>query len=294
MLKKLFSVNFVEPSIESLEAKIRNNKRLLDFYKRWRGLENLVSLKITASDAPEKAISIFNFAIYLLGNLSSSRLETFEFSSFEDYSWNLFSNKSVQKITEIDLSNVFVALQGVGRKLQSIIISLPSNYSITLKQPIAEDVTFADLTLLKISENSIWDINTVQNMLKMLKYVAHPLTISLDRVFVLSNQEFFVLLETLQRTPRNINIELEVPKYGLDMRSLDKTLKEFIEKAKLKRRVENVSLTVEGIGSKYPEVAALLSEIFGDKRRRLKGNKDQEEEEDLADEIDDDDENSLV
>ena len=249
------------------EARRQN---LVDFCEKWKGLRNLVSLKISATHIPEAVSFIQSLVNMILTSIPS--LVNFQFQFLDVISYQDFQDKKKIEIAHsFDLKDIFKALQGFSHQIQKINIQYPQSYGFTWASSENMNLNFPKLTLLQLENNPILNVETISNLFCALQkpsfedFPQDNVEIFLDNLIVDSNLTLMNLVQTLRKPPRNSTIELAIRIERLDFDTFDEMLGEFIEKAKMASVVENVWLTVKipsDFDDEQIEVLSFLEEMF--------------------------------
>ena len=260
--EELFSedIYFFQPS---LEDRLTGNKRLANFSGQWKNLKNLVSLSISAEHEKDERFFTQVFLKLILKsvpNLVNLDLEMDQlWESDENFKIDLSQNNS------ISLTQMFGAFQNYCDKLEKVKLSLSEKYSLACES--VEGINFPKLTLLQLENNIISDVETVQNIFRIMEKPAlkEPAKVFLGIIVVKSNETLLDLLETLKNSPRSMEITLTIHVKKISFDTFDTIFEEFIGKVKKAPAIRNVSLKVhiaDHFDDKGLEVWSFLNEMF--------------------------------
>jgi len=265
-----------------------DTQRARSFSDKFFKLRNLISLELSAQDAPEAADFITSFINSLLPGVPS-KLQNLQLNLLPFGSLN-------QEPSLLNIKDFLFLSSKLFPSLKALKVSIPKHHFVNVGYDEVKDINFPQLSSFEFSGTILSTDLTLQNLFNIVKKpcsVLPPNDVDISLKTEVLGSELLNLLKILKNPPRNSRVKALILLTGYKQ---EKEAEKFVENEKNLPIVQSVALTfgINDYYSEYEKSLSLLSQVFGEVSFKTYYRKDFDDEnyEDNEDETENsDDEN---
>lgn len=213
----------------------------------------MVSLELSAQDAPRAANSILSFINSLLSGIPS-KLQNLQFTL-------LHQKASSFETISLNMKDFFLSIKSF-TLLKTLKISIPTDHFVNMSWGEVRDINFPQLSSFEFSGKMLPIDLTIQNFFNIAKrsLFSVPATVDFSLRTCVFDSELFELLKILKISPSFTQVNARI---WLRVFPQEKEIQDFVQKEK-KLPKKNVTLDFCNHRTEEKKLLTLLSQVFGE------------------------------